>query len=397
MSAGPHFVVRGLAVCSCPVRATAIGSFSRAPDASCMRTWLSTPHTWCTRTRCPLGTSYTAFLQMLHDGQINRPDSAVLSLIRQTEAVRMNACHEIDDALTLYREVKARPKTNTRAVITAGANVYINGPAFGDKFPHLLSGMRAGSLQPVLIKVHDHGCLQLFTHSPTCNHNLTTRSQLLRADPSLFGPGVPSMPDQLVQIDIEVKMCEVLRLTDAHDTVIARGLVPTLPQKIEVPPHVAGRGVDVAGPPGPLFVLVMPWLCCTLANSPVVPLTELQHGFRRLISAIDSIHAAGYVHCDIKASNIFVAVDGSWCLGDYGSCRPVGARVVTTTVAFSPMLVGATGAIPPPFRCKYCRKACLVTRVSPDFGPPLCYSDPSFGLVDVASPHRCSTQSNNCR
>jgi serine/threonine protein kinase len=43
---------------------------------------------------------------------------------------------------------------------------------------------------------------------------------------------------------------------------------------------------------------------------------------------MDLMHKAGYVHCDIKAPNIFIDADGSFRLGDYGGAVPVGDQVV---------------------------------------------------------------------
>ncbi len=43
-----------------------------------------------------------------------------------------------------------------------------------------------------------------------------------------------------------------------------------------------------------------------------------------MMKAVNYIHTLDYVHMDIKEANIFVSSNGTWFLGDYGSCVAVG-------------------------------------------------------------------------
>jgi len=51
-------------------------------------------------------------------------------------------------------------------------------------------------------------------------------------------------------------------------------------------------------------------------------------------AALQSLHGAGFVHCDVKPGNIFVAPSGACFLGDYDAAVQKGANVTRTTDAF---------------------------------------------------------------
>lgn len=53
-----------------------------------------------------------------------------------------------------------------------------------------------------------------------------------------------------------------------------------------------------------------------------LPLSELLAVMRQVASALDFIHARGYVHRDVKTANIFVGPDGHATLLDFGILRP---------------------------------------------------------------------------
>lgn len=69
--------------------------------------------------------------------------------------------------------------------------------------------------------------------------------------------------------------------------------------------------------------ILMPSYICTLASVPPPPSSQyvIQQG-QRLCDAIKFMHQKGWLHGDVKPSNIFIGADGNCWLGDYGSSVP---------------------------------------------------------------------------
>ena len=82
---------------------------------------------------------------------------------------------------------------------------------------------------------------------------------------------------------------------------------------------LAGGAADVT----PLRAgILMPRYACTLSNIP--PPMDASWALRvlsRMTAALHAVHAAGWVHGDVKPSNIFIDFAGEAWLGDYGSSR----------------------------------------------------------------------------
>ena len=100
-------------------------------------------------------------------------------------------------------------------------------------------------------------------------------------------------------------------------------VVPMTVEKI----HLDGRE-DVG--------LIMPRLTTTLAKSPQLPLSAIVRESKNIKLAVEQVHRAGYVHMDIKPDNIFINQHGCWFLGDFGSCKSVGAKVTSSTLFMYP-------------------------------------------------------------
>jgi len=64
----------------------------------------------------------------------------------------------------------------------------------------------------------------------------------------------------------------------------------------------------------------------------------LQHS-ESIIAGLNWLHGRGYVHMDVKGSNIFVTENGNWFLADFGTCVRIGERVQGTTTWCYPKLV----------------------------------------------------------
>lgn len=78
----------------------------------------------------------------------------------------------------------------------------------------------------------------------------------------------------------------------------------------------------------------MPWFITTLRSLPSHSLSWFGREGRRLLDALQYIHENNYVHMDVKASNVFIDSDGHWFWGDFGSCKPLGAMVTSSTTQF---------------------------------------------------------------
>lgn len=95
--------------------------------------------------------------------------------------------------------------------------------------------------------------------------------------------------------------------------------------------------------------LLMPKYERSLATVPglFLPAGALLDRARVLLSAVRHVHARRFVHMDVKEANVFVGADGSWWLGDFGSCVREGAPISSTTQGLNPELAGWHAAEPP--------------------------------------------------
>ncbi|CAL8462729.1 g2262 [Coccomyxa elongata] len=62
----------------------------------------------------------------------------------------------------------------------------------------------------------------------------------------------------------------------------------------------------------------------------------IYEGGLRLVDALERMHAAGRMHCDVKGPNVLLTEKGHWYLGDYGASVKVGEKVWSCTEQFYP-------------------------------------------------------------
>lgn len=69
----------------------------------------------------------------------------------------------------------------------------------------------------------------------------------------------------------------------------------------------------------------MPAYHCSVSDipSPLMDEEFILHQGRRIQQALATMHCEGYLHGDVKPSNIFVDSAGLWWLGDFGSSVPL--------------------------------------------------------------------------
>lgn len=87
--------------------------------------------------------------------------------------------------------------------------------------------------------------------------------------------------------------------------------------------------------------LLMPKYDHSLADvaNHVLPQHVVFSRARGLVGAVNHLHSRGYVHMDIKESNIFVDFNGKWILGDFGSAVNFGEKITSTTRGLHPELL----------------------------------------------------------
>ena len=95
--------------------------------------------------------------------------------------------------------------------------------------------------------------------------------------------------------------------------------------------------------------LLMPKYERSLDAAPevVLPQAVLILRAKALLGALRHVHAAGFVHMDVKEANVFVDAAGNWALGDFGSAVREGAAITSTTRGLHPGLAGWAAARPP--------------------------------------------------
>jgi serine/threonine protein kinase len=120
-----------------------------------------------------------------------------------------------------------------------------------------------------------------------------------------------------LEIEREANICEFLNLSN-----------PSNPYAfVQVEKLVITQG-DIS-----YRALKMPKYTVLISTASFNPEVIASQG-RRLIAAVAFMHESGFIHMDIKASNIFVDGNGNWLLGDFGSTCPVGSPVTSCTRCF---------------------------------------------------------------
>lgn len=84
---------------------------------------------------------------------------------------------------------------------------------------------------------------------------------------------------------------------------------------------------DASANSGSFSCLVMPHYSTTLSRLPRLPPKAVLRGGKDIKRALQYIHSKNMVHMDVKPDNIFLDMNGSWYLGDFGSCVINGGKI----------------------------------------------------------------------
>ena len=195
-------------------------------------------------------------------------------------------------AFLTYQRAKDEAGTETKSCIGTELGMKVNGSVF-EEFPFILSARDSdGSAKLVKILRVPEGASQL---------------AIRRLD-----------------VTYEAESCKFV-----HDAI-----VPMKRQSIEIDQEMAAK---VHCRVGRNEVLIMPWYTSTLNKQPSNCLSWMASQGRRILDALKYLHGhpdGGYVHMDVKAMNIFVDHSTRCFLGDFGSCKPIGAPITSCSTAF---------------------------------------------------------------
>lgn len=225
----------------------------------------------------PVITNYKAnFLKLLRDAMIE-PQERVVALITGNGwlSSRMTVLTTSEEAVRLYNDASSFPQTETRSEVLKDSNIKIGCPIFSPG-------------------VHATVFLSAFEGVPEI-------------------PRVLKVPHDQAQAATECRLYEELG-QDAN----RYALVPVRPLKRKVRTHMNESGPVKSFNWG----ILMPTYACTLSevvSFGPISIELAQHVFTRINQALEFLQSKGWIHGDVKPSNIFIAHDGVAWLGDYGS------------------------------------------------------------------------------
>lgn len=243
------------------------------------------------------------FKSLLKDEHITNPNEGVLDTIATYYSNQMLTATTPNVAETLYKMVKEMPGTETKMSVSLALGLAsINGPVWSHRL-NILSAVRNRGEQ-LMVKV-----LCVKDVDPKLSH-LFTLEQIQE------------------QRDFEGAVCSLLDL--AHTTL-------PLVQSEVVDVVIPGTSVKEVGmAAGKYHAIVMPRFAITLAETAQLSVDCVLSGGVRMKEALDYIHSHNLVHMDVKPDNIFLTQSGTWYLGDFGSCRHIGDKILSYTDVFYP-------------------------------------------------------------
>jgi hypothetical protein len=248
------------------------------------------------------------FMASLKQGGISRPESKIIGkIITNFASQLMVSAASVKRAVELYRLAKSMPTSITIAAIRNQANVSL-GPVNCER--------------PFLLSASDEMGAQLMV-------------KILRVNYDNFR--LPAHTQRIL-IGNEVEVCSLCFEQD-QDLALARAEVV----EIAIPDSVAHVGGS-----GRFQALKMTRYSTTVADVPKFSDMALVIGARRMIDALSFLHDHAWAHMDVKGSNIFVAVNGEWFLGDFGSATRLSEPVLSSTDMYytSPLVRPGINASP---------------------------------------------------
>jgi hypothetical protein len=200
-------------------------------------------------------------------------------------------------AWALYQLVRETPQTSTKMHVQQDLGIIVNGPAFETKPSILRASGKQG--EQLLVKV-------------------------LKADLE----SAASLEQRKAELEGEARVSQLFGSRDKDFAFI----------------HAEVHQLKMEGESW--SCIVMPHMAATLATAAQLPFGVLLEQGQRIYQALQHMHVNGIVHLDVKGDNIFIDQSGKWHLGDFGSCKPVGQPVTSSTPGYYPRELRGSLAAP---------------------------------------------------
>ena len=232
---------------------------------------------------------FTRIYDLLKKSNIDRPNEDVIDKISRCERLTDAASFNTSLAYSTYLNVRDSAGSQTKSYIGSVMGMRINGSVFDD-FPFILSAECVDG---------DYVLLKMLKVSD----------------------GAAGLEIRKQDIGYEANACNF-----SHEAI-----VPMKKRSIHIDLETARVANCEAGE---IEVLVMPWYLCTLNKVPSGNKDRIALEGRKLLSALQYLHSERFVHLDVKAMNVFIDFKGAWHLGDFGSCKPIGQKITSSTFQF---------------------------------------------------------------
>lgn len=228
------------------------------------------------------------FKALLIENNVEICDRTIEKIL-QSHSARLLLCVESDEALALYVEVDRLPQTTTLELLKEQC-VFLNG---------------------------------IFFH----NTKTTIVNALSKGVPRMF-----KIPKTEAEVNHEAGVWDGL----VSASVDLSHLVPLEPILLTTTKQLESFVYNEVERQSVRFGLLMPKYAQVLSDFKKVDVTTITNWMTQAIRALEQMHKASYIHCDVKPANFFLNETGVLFLGDYGAAVKEGTHFKEFSPAYMP-------------------------------------------------------------